>query len=366
MRLVTNFITARSRSYWIAALTVTGGLPLLVLLLVLSFRHYGAESLQALSDGRVVIVDIASGRVQGGIRTESLPSVAQAAQAVKDADAHQDRLSPLLPAAAKELKDAPALQLSDNVQEGILPKIGSDGTKPWQYYARPFEAKAGKPVIAVLVTGVGMTREASDAALLLPKEVTLSISPYAQSPSIWAASARSLGHEVMLDLPVETLGFPADDPGPKALLTMNNASEIEKTLRWLLSRFSGYTGVAVHHRDSFSASSVAPAAYKELGARGLMMAHGATSVSDGVKALADDASLPLVMTSLRLDDELSDETVQQQLLELENAARQSGGALVTTMAYPLTVKALAKWSEALEKKGFILAPVSALARSGKS
>ena len=64
----------------------------------------------------------------------------------------------------------------------------------------------------------------------------------------------------------------------------------------------------------------------------------------------------------RLDDQLSDEAIDRQLLALEAAALDRGKALGAGFAYPVTVKTVARWAQGLERRGYQLAPASVMTK----
>ena len=56
------------------------------------------------------------------------------------------------------------------------------------------------------------------------------------------ATARTTGHEYLLELPLEPAGFPLNDPGPSTLLTGASIAANLQNLHWVMSRFDGYVG----------------------------------------------------------------------------------------------------------------------------
>src|SRR3546814_15008297 len=114
------------------------------------------------------------------------------------------------------------------------------------------------PRIAVVLTGLGLSYSATQAAIeQLPASVTLSFSPYARGLERWIALARSRGHEVLIDLPMEPTTFPNEDPGPQALLTGLTPQENLDRLDWVLGRGSAYAGVAGSLGSRFTATRAA-------------------------------------------------------------------------------------------------------------
>src|SRR5690606_25596503 len=66
--------------------------------------------------------------------------------------------------AGVSLSPAPDRRLVEDGQFGPLPKIGADGSKPMQVYARPLAASpklpAGAPRLAILIGGMGLNAQA--------------------------------------------------------------------------------------------------------------------------------------------------------------------------------------------------------------
>ncbi len=263
----------------------------------------------------------------------------------------------------QSLKAAPDPELTENDEYGPLPKISANGAKPWLAYAHPFKRAGSAPIIAIFITGVGMNKEASDAALRLPPEITLGISPCARQTQLWARAGRAMGREIMVDLPLEPVDASVDDPGPHALLGANKDEDNMRRLRWVLTRVPGIIGVDLSMGERFSSSPVAAnAIYHFIASRGLLMAIAPGGPTEAQDVLLAQAVQPFVRADLRLDDVLQEQEIGHQLSTLENLARTRGYAFGMGHAYPITLKTLDAWQQALGKKGIILAPVSALAR----
>jgi divergent polysaccharide deacetylase len=153
---------------------------------------------------------------------------------------------PLPPASAGKtsvLTPAPDPALVEASPNGPLPIIGKDGRQPWQVYARPFDTKDSRPRIALIVTGIGLDQTLSKGALdRLPDAITFGFDPYAGNVKDHVATARSLGHEALLGLPLEPLDYPRQDPGPLTLLTSLDPSLNADRLMTLMGKASGYVG----------------------------------------------------------------------------------------------------------------------------
>jgi polysaccharide deacetylase 2 family uncharacterized protein YibQ len=259
--------------------------------------------------------------------------------------------------AAQPLPAAPIAGLSAPGPGGPLPIGGKDGRTPFQAYARPFRDN-GKPRIAIVVGGLGLNAAATRAAIeRLPAEVTLSFVPYADGLQGWVDLARAEGHEVMLEIPMEPLDYPNNDPGPSTLLASARPEETVKRLEWLLSRATGYFAVTNYLGGRFLAADTGMGAFL-----GALRSRGVGFIDDGSAARRAGGGAPRASADTVIDEQLSQEAIDRQLLSLEAAALQRGQSLGAGFAYPVTVEAVSRWAAGLAGRGYQLAPASAVAR----
>jgi len=260
------------------------------------------------------------------------------------------------------LRPAPDPALVEQTRLGLLPRVSPDGRKAWQTYARPFDTGDRRPRLAIIISGLGLSGAATEAAIQrLPGAVTLSFAPYAKGLAQWIALARAAGHEVLLDLPMEPLNFPANDPGPHTLLTSLTAAQNKVRLHWLLGRVTGYVGVVNRMGSRFTTSEthVRPV-LKELGQRGLLFVDSRSSLHSVAARMAGEVGLPRAINNRFIDAEVSRAAIDTRLKEIERIAKTAGYAVGIGSAFPVTIDRLQRWVQTLEGKGLALAPVSAL------
>ncbi len=233
------------------------------------------------------------------------------------------------------------------------------GQPAWRRFRQPAPAvAAATPLIAVVLTGLGRDASLDAAAVALPGAVTLSFSPYGRPFGATMESARSAGHELLLDLPMGSVD--ALDTGPQALLALLDSELNLRRLAWLLdgATESGppppAAGVVTVGDDSFlRAGDLSGPVLAVLATRGLLFLD---AVSRG--QAPPTASLAAVLADRQLTGDA--EAFAHQLAELERVALLQGSAVGVAAADPLALARLQSWLASLERRGYALAPLSAV------
>jgi hypothetical protein len=264
-----------------------------------------------------------------------------------------------------QLAPAPDPRLVEKGRHGPLPRIGADGSRPSEIYARPVVSapglKPGVPRIAIVVGGMGLNAAATSAAVeILPGAVTLGFAPYGADLDRHAAHAREAGHELVLQAPMEPLDKAAV-PGPNTLLSGVEASQNLDGLRWLMSRMSGYVGVANFLGGRFLTreADLAPV-MREIAARGLLFLDDGTSAQSLAPTLAAAAGIPAARADVVLDANPQPEAIKTALARLEATARARGFAIGYAAGLPGSMEPVARFARGLEQRGVALVPLSAL------
>ena len=134
--------------------------------------------------------------------------------------------------------------ITEETETGPLPVIAADGRQPWLEYSRGFKRADRKPRIALIIKNLGLSDTYTKATLeLLPEDITLSFSHVAPRLKNWVREARQKGHEILLDIPMEPIGFPKNDPGRATLLTSSNEVENLNRLEHIMKQAGGYVGL---------------------------------------------------------------------------------------------------------------------------
>ena len=199
----------------------------------------------------------------------------------------------------------------------------------------------------------------------LPGPITLAFSPYADNLSAGIATARAAGHETLLMIPMEPANFPQFDPGPKGLLTSLKPEDNISRLEWMLARTTGYVGVTSFMGSRFTREHRHMSVIlQQVRRRGLLYLESRTTAANLIGEIAQTARVPFAANALFIDQRASRPAIDSQLEEIERLAKKLGQAVGMAYPYPVTLERLAAWSRDVGKRGFVLAPVSALAVRG--
>ena len=267
--------------------------------------------------------------------------------------------------------DAARHALMHKSEAAPIPTIAADGTRAFVRYASPFKVPANRkdaPRIAIVVGGLGISDTVTTAALAkLPPAVSLAFAPYADNLPALAAHAREAGHEVLLQVPMEPLDYPNNDPGPQTLLTSLSNQDNIKRLHWAMGRMSGYVGLASYMGARFTASIQAMTpVLREIAKRGLIYVDDGSSSRSVASQVAGTVNLPFARADSVLDEVPTPTDIEQALRRLEMVAHAKGVAVGYASAQESSIEAISKWAKGAERRGILLVPITVAAVKTKS
>ena len=245
---------------------------------------------------------------------------------------------------------------------GPLPARAPDGRRPYDVYAGAWSGKPGTR-IAIVVGGLGISQTGTMNAIgSLPPGVTFGFSPSGNSLDRWMQQARRSGHELVLQVPLEPVGYPQVDPGEDTLTVDNAAAGDLSALHASLATITNYVGIMNYMGGRFVAE---PAAMEpliaELGRRGLMFFDDASSLRSVAADTAQLQSVPAAVSDLSIDRSQDPADIRSQLDTLERIARAEGTAIGVASAFDVSVATIAKWIGEARGRGIEIVPLSALA-----
>ncbi len=267
--------------------------------------------------------------------------------------------TPFTPQVREVVQNYIAEDLIENSHLGPLPKINNQGHTVFQSYSQPLRTVSG-PKIAILIHALGsQPQNLLDSLGELPHEICLAFLPYTKSLNAVIDQARTLGHEILLSIPMEPYHLDLQDPGAYTLLCGLPAAQNIERLYWSLSRGAGYMGVTHYLGNKFISqmTDLLPI-MKELKKRGVFYFDHNNIATTMVGALSREIQLPSVTSELIIDEELTPEHIQNRLNTLEGLALKNGIAIGAAYSHPLSISQILTWVKTLKGKGITLVPVS--------
>ena len=237
-------------------------------------------------------------------------------------------------------------------------------TRPaWQIYASkaPYDRK--KPRIAIIVSGLGLSQAATNAAIKqLPASVNLSFSPYTRQLKNWVSLSRSFDHETLIDLPLEPIDYPQNDPGPRTLISATDIQTNIENLNWITGRSDGIIGLTAFMGDRFvTSTSQMEALFTALRAKGLAFLDNGLTTRSLTSSLAPPHQVPYAVASSVIDNtQLSRVVIDSKLAQIERLAIKNGSVVALGRPYPVTLERLSNWANELAERGLQLVPLSAV------
>ena len=320
--------------------------------------------------GRPVVVaniEEATPTETGSVTTEAPLAPASGAPAMSAAPEMPDATEPQpdnvqlagMPQLPPEISGDPSLLEFSNF--GPLPRVSPDGRRPREAYARRSPPVGeGVPRVVIVVGGLGLSQTGTQAALdTLPEEITLAFAPYGSSLQRWVGKARDAGHEVLLQVPLEPLDYPQENPGEHTLLVSGGAGN-RQNLHWVLGRMTSYAGVMNHMGARFVSDERALLPFLgEIGERGLFYLDDGSSEQSLAPKIGEALNVPVLTADRVVDRARSSGSIEKELEALEAIARVKGVAIGVASAFPASVEMIARWAAEAGKRGVVIVPASA-------
>ena len=259
---------------------------------------------------------------------------------------------------------APVEAVSEKTEQGFLPRIAANGKKPSEVYAKPVGLNtihSDSPKIVIILGGMGLNEKLTRQAIAdLPANVTFAFAPYGNNLQAQVDKARDEGHEVFLQLPLEPVGFPGTNPGPKTLLADGDGATNLDSLYWHLTRFSGYAGVVNYMGGKFlSAPKAVKSLLLELKHRGLAFIEDGSLPMSATDQVATSMGISVRHATVQIDQNADAASITAALEDLEKQASGGGIAIGTGSGLEITVQAVKDWARDAESRGIEIIPATA-------
>ena len=252
-------------------------------------------------------------------------------------------------------------ELSESGPFGPLPKKTVKGNTVFKAYRKDVTASASGKSVALIIGGLGINRDLTQEAIdTLPANVTLSFAAHAPNLQVWIDKARLNGHEVLLEIPMQSRASNSNEPGADHMLSTDAPEENEENLDWLLSRAQGYFGVINYNGDSFlTRTDAAAPTLSRFSESGLAFITDGAFPAPSLPALSQSLSLPYKSGFGLIDPEPQTERIVTELSRLAEESRPGDTPIGVGFAYPETLASVNRWIDDLPDKSLQLIPASA-------
>lgn len=265
----------------------------------------------------------------------------------------------LSPTKSEPAVEAPPSDVEIETKPEIEQKPKEVLLEKWQKNSRKLKLNSSQPIISVVIDDLGMSISKTNQFIEFHKPLTLAFLPYAPQLKKQTQKAIQAGHELIVHVPME----PHSDivnPGPNVLLSSMDSKKFIKQVEHDLSTFEGHIGINNHMGSKLTEDlSSMELVMKCLKKEGLIFLDSRTTAMTVTKIAAEKHNVPHIERDVFIDHERSKEAIEQALLKLENEALTKGFAVGIGHPYDETLEALEGWLPEIQKRGFVIAPLSA-------
>ena len=226
-------------------------------------------------------------------------------------------------------------------------------------------AAADPPRIAIIIDDLGYQRAAGRRAAALPGPVACAVLPLTPRAAELAEAAHAAGKEVLLHLPLQSLG--EEDPEPGGIVLDMSRAELARTFEGSLRSVPHVVGVNTHQGSLLTQH---PGhmhwLMQEIGARDdLFFVDSYTTVDSIALQLAREAGIASVRRDVFLDPDRSPDTVAREFSRLKRLAREKGMAVGIGHPYPATLALLERELPRLAEEGIELVGIGEYVRQAQ-
>jgi polysaccharide deacetylase 2 family uncharacterized protein YibQ len=217
---------------------------------------------------------------------------------------------------------------------------------------KPRPAPNARGQLAILLDDGGQKLDLVPAAAALPTAVGFAILPFLPKSAETAGALHDAGHEIWLHLPMEPEHFPADNPGPGAIMMAMTPQEMRTAVHAALNEIPNAVGVN-NHMGSKATADLRTMTWimQELKARGMAFIDSRTTTATVAEEAARAQGVPTNRRHVFLDNERRPKAIQTQLEEAVNRCRLEGEIIAIGHMDAVTIEVLAQELPNLAKRG---------------
>jgi polysaccharide deacetylase 2 family uncharacterized protein YibQ len=228
---------------------------------------------------------------------------------------------------------------------------------------KPQPAPDARGRLAILLDDGGQKLDLVAAAAALPVEVGFAILPFLPKSAETATALYDAGHEIWLHLPMEPENYPANDPGPGAVLMAMNSDDLRTTIHSAINNIPHVVGVN-NHMGSKATADLKTMTWimQELKSRGMAFIDSRTTIHTVAEEAARAQGVPTNRRHVFLDNERSAAAIRVQLDEAVYRSRMEGEIIAIGHLDKVTIEVLSNELPGLATRGTDLVKPTDLVR----
>lgn len=275
------------------------------------------------------------------------------------------------PKTAEVVPEAKVAEVAPQAKQDIAPPveqkpIPAESVSAVDPNSKGAIAEKQKAKIAIIVTGMGLSRSSTTDAINMPGKFSFSFSPYSSNLKDFFATAKQKGHEVFVDLPLEPADYPISDPGPYALISSLGKEENLSRLKKIIAISEGASGFVTSREEKYQPpkEEVIPL-MNELKNQNLKIVFASANDKSTIPPAISEAGLASVKADFFLDSKLNKEEILNNLAQLEKIAKEKGSAIAVVRPFPINIKIISAWLKEAKARDIELANVSEVVEARK-
>jgi len=207
------------------------------------------------------------------------------------------------------------------------------------------------PRLAIVVDGFGYDPVQDAEWLDFPERITVSVLPYGPSSRSFAASARTHGFGVILQVPMESEGGVVDRTAPFLLLRGMTPEEIKTRFARMAADVPQANGASNHMGSAFTSDPAAMASFAQaLKEKGFFFVDSVTSAGTVALTAMEQAGVPAIRRDVFLDNDGRPGEMRRQWAAVIALAKERGEAVLLCHARRETRKVLLELLPQLRKE----------------
>jgi polysaccharide deacetylase 2 family uncharacterized protein YibQ len=228
---------------------------------------------------------------------------------------------------------------------------------------KPQPAPNARGRLAILLDDGGQKLDLVATAGALAPEVGFAILPFLPKSAETAVALHKAGHEIWLHLPMEPENYPANDPGPGAVLMAMNSDDLRTAIHSAINNIPHAVGVN-NHMGSKATADLKTMTWimQDLKTRGMAFIDSRTTVHTVAEEAARAQGVPTNRRHVFLDNERSAAAIRIQLDEAVYRSRMEGEIIAIGHLDKVTVEVLSQELPGLAKRGADLVKPTDLVR----